>query len=307
MVAPPKPFQKNPFVDIKNTNANWVAIIPFAFSEKGSPEIHFEELEWQWWGEQPDGIRESIRLAKESGFHIMLKPQVWMHNDWVGNVDYHSEVEWKKWETNYRKYLIQNVHMAIEMNVDLLCIATEYNIAVIKRAEFFRSLISEIRKIYKGKLCYSANWDHYSEIKIWDELDYIGINAYFPLNKDITPDTKHLKQAWQQIIPEMKSFSVLMNKKVLFTEFGYLSVDGCTGKSWEIEKQIDNYSINEIAQANAYEGMFSSLWNETWWAGGFVWKWFPNGEGHEGYPEKDYTPQGKEAEIILKHWYGNNQ
>jgi hypothetical protein len=30
---------------------------------------------------------------------------------------------------------------------------------------------------------------------------------------------------------------------------------------------------------------------------------FPNMRGHEGYPERDYTPQGKMAEEILRKWY----
>jgi len=43
----------------------------------------------------------------------------------------------------------------------------------------------------------------------------------------------------------------------------------------------------------------------NWWAGGFLWKWFPNGEGGEGYNDRDYTPQGKKAEQILKECYQN--
>ena len=42
---------------------------------------------------------------------------------------------------------------------------------------------------------------------------------------------------------------------------------------------------------------------EDFWAGGFLWKWFPDGMGHEGYPEKDYTPQDKPAELIIKKWF----
>ena len=27
-------------------------------------------------------------------------------------------------------------------------------------------------------------------------------------------------------------------------------------------------------------------------------------KGHEGYPQKDYTPQGKVAEAVIREWYG---
>lgn len=303
MVAPPKPFEVNPMDEIKKVKTEWVAIIPYAFSKKGKPEIIYKDLHWQWWGEKPEGILESTRLAKKAGLKIMLKPQVWMHDEWVGNVDFQTEEEWLIWERDYRNYLIQQVQLAKDEQVEMICIATEYQQAVMKRTPFFRSIIAEIRSIYSGKLCYSANWDQYREIPFWDVLDFVGISAYFPLCDDKTPDIKTLKNAWRFYIEEMESFSKKVNKPILFTEFGYLSVDGCAGKTWELEKQIEVYPINQKAQANAYDALFSSLWPKSWWAGGFVWKWFPNGEGHEGYPEKDYTPQAKEAEKILSNWF----
>ena len=304
MVAPPKPFPIDPMNAIKKTNANWVAIIPYAFSRKGKPEVHFEIAGGQWWGETSEGIRESIQLAKAAGLHIMLKPQVWIHDHWVGNMDFKTEEEWKRWEDDYKKYILQNVKIAAELQVDMICIATEYNIAAVKREAFFRKLIAEIKSMYSGKLSYCSTWNNYRDIPFWDDLDYIGISAYFPLIDDTTPTIEQLTVEWQKIIRELESFSEKTKKKILFTEFGYLSVDGCAGKTWEIENQIESRQINHIAQANAYEALFSSFWEEGWWAGGFVWKWFPNGEGHEGYPEKDYTPQGKNAEHVLTKWYG---
>ncbi|MCB9332001.1 MAG: hypothetical protein H6574_13045 [Lewinellaceae bacterium] len=65
-----------------------------------------------------------------------------------------------------------------------------------------------------------------------------------------------------------------------------------------------NRPINEQAQANCLEALLSTMQAEPWWAGGFLWKWFPNGRGHEGYPERDYTPQGKVGEAVLRRWYG---
>jgi hypothetical protein len=303
MVAPPNPFPENPMTAIKNTNANWIALIPYAFSRRGKPEVHFQISGGQWWGERPEGIRESIRLAKAAGLYIMLKPQVWMHDEWVGNMDFDSEEEWQLWEKDYKSYILQNVKLAEDLNVDMVCIATEYNIAAIKRASYFKTLIAEIKSIYSGKLTYCASWNDYQNIPFWDVLDYIGISAYFPLTDDATPNHDKLKEAWTPIAVELENFSKKVNKKILFTEFGYLSVDGCAGKSWEIEKQVDQKNINQRAQANAYNALLKSFWDKTWWAGGFVWKWFPNGEGHEGYPDKDYTPQGKEAESVLRKWY----
>jgi hypothetical protein len=109
--------------------------------------------------------------------------------------------------------------------------------------------------------------------------------------------------AWQPIRERLKAFSAAQGRPVLFTEFGYLSVDGCGWRNWELERGVEWRKINEQAQANCYTALFASFQPEPWWAGGFLWKWFPNMRGHEGYPERDYTPQGKRAEATLRHWY----
>jgi hypothetical protein len=70
-----------------------------------------------------------------------------------------------------------------------------------------------------------------------------------------------------------------------------------------LEKRIHQLNVNEKAQANALEALFQSFAGEPYWHGGFLWKWFPNMQGHEGYPEKDYSPQGKAGSLVLKTWY----
>lgn len=80
LVAPPKPFPINPTQDIKMVHANWVALIPYAYSPLGIPEVRYGINSWQWWGETKDGIIKSIELAQKSNLKIMLKPQVYMHN-----------------------------------------------------------------------------------------------------------------------------------------------------------------------------------------------------------------------------------
>ena len=195
------------------------------------------------------------------------------------------------------------VDISIDKGVEMICIGTEFRISTKKRTKFWNELISEIRKKYDGKLVYSANWDDYENISFWKDLDYIGLSAYFPLSDFDTPNKLFLSLKWKSVVKRLKRYSAKMKKPILFTEYGYLSVDGAAGKTWELEKDINNLTVNERAQANAYEALFDSFWKEDFWAGGFLWKWFPNGYGHEGYPEKDYTPQNKEAALIIEKWY----
>lgn len=95
----------------------------------------------------------------------MLKPQVYIGGGWIGDMDFDTEEKWKEWEKNYRDYIMDFVDVAAKHNVELFCVGTEYSIAVVKREKFWRELIKEIRKSYKGQLTYSANWDSYEKQK----------------------------------------------------------------------------------------------------------------------------------------------
>ncbi len=303
-VAPPEPFPANPMPAVKSTGANWIAVVPYAFTRPGQPTVHYSEFGGQWWGERPEGVRETVRLAHEAGIRVMLKPQVYIPGAWTGSLDFAGDTDWTQWEAGYEKYILIMARLADSAGVDLFCVGTEFNAAIARRPAFWTGLIEKVRNTYRGKLTYSANWDDWSRVPFWDRLDYIGLGGYFPLVDAPTPDVDALKKAWQPICQRLRAFSQEHHRPVLFTEFGYLSVDGSGGRNWELEKGIESRPINELAQANCYEALFSTLQYEPWWAGGFLWKWFPNMRGHEGYPERDYTPQGKIGEITLRKWYG---
>ena len=303
-VAPPRPFKVAPMMDVKAVNADWIAVIPYAFTRPGEADVHYKTVGSHWWGETVAGVQTTIDSAHKAGIHVMLKPQVYVPNGWTGGLDFSTDAEWAKWEEGYEKYILPFAAIADSMRTEMFCIGTEFKIGVVKREAFWRNLIAKVRKIYHGKLVYAANWDEYPNVPFWDALDCVGVNAYFPLVQKDTPSVSELKLAWKPIFEALKKFHEKTQKPILFTEFGYLSADGCAYNSWEVEKRIHETKINELAQANALEGLFSTFWNEDWWCGGFLWKWFPEGQGHEGYMNKDYTPQGKMGQKTLTKWYG---
>ncbi len=302
MVAPPQSISIGEFHKLKDVNAKWIALVPFGFQDQKGTDIRYG-LDWQWWGEKDDGLIKMIQMAHDSGLKVMLKPQIYIHEGWIGDVDFDAEEEWLAWEESYLEYILHYARIAADQGVEILCIGTECKISVQKRPDFWRSVAREIRFFYDGMLTYSSNWDGYENVKIWDAVDFIGISAYFPLSKHETPTVNYLVKKWIPIKKRIKRFSDQYAKPVIFTEYGYLSTDYCAWKTWELEKQISSNDINEKAQANAYQALFKTFFHEQWWAGGFLWKWFPANLGHEGYFQKDYTPQGKLSEDILRQWF----
>ena len=74
-------------------------------------------------------------------------------------------------------------------------------------------------------------------------------------------------------------------------------------KPWELEANMRNMPLNEQAQANAITALFEVFWKQDWWHGGFLWKWYPNLSGEKAKRHMDYTPQGKQAEAVIRKWY----
>lgn len=302
LVAPPNEFTTNPIIPLQDIGVDFIKVVPYGFTRKGQTNVTFN-ASMQWWGEKEEGVLETIKLAKKKNVGVMLKPQVYIPGGWVGELDFKTERDWQEWEANYREYIFHFVDIAVRENIEIFCIGTEFKKSVEERPEFWSQLIVDIRKEFCGKLTYSANWDNYKRIKFWKELDYIGVSSYFPLSEERTPSVESLVHAWKPIVKELRNYSNRMQVPILFTEYGYLSVDGCAGKTWELEKKVHSLDINEQAQANALEALYTAFWEEEFWAGGFMWKWFPEGKGHEGYIERDYTPQDKKSIKVMQTWF----
>lgn len=302
MVAPPDEWTTPPVQGLEQLNAEWVGLVPYGFTRQGDKKVSYN-LPWQWWGERKEGIKAAINMAHNNGIKVMLKPQVYIPGGWVGDMSFDREADWLQWEESYRTFILDWAQLADSLDVHMLCIATEYKAAVQQRPQFWTSLIKDIRAAYSGSLTYSANWDNYEKIPFWSDLDYVGVSAYFPLLEDHTPSVEDLTAAWQPIVKRLATYARKVDRQILFTEYGYMSVDGCAYQAWMIEKNLSERGINEKAQANAYEALLSTMSPQSWWGGGFLWKYFPHGQGHEGYPEKDYTPQGKLAEKIVAYWH----
>lgn len=234
----------------------------------------------------------------------MLKPQLWIQDGkWVGELDYDTDAEWEAWEAEYRAYLAIMTQIAEAEGVELLCIGTELKRHTAQRSAFWHAFIAETRQQYSGQLTYAANWDNYSNISFWEALDYVGVNAYFPLIKEATPSVSHLQKAWKPTMRQLRRFHCRVKRPILFTEWGYLSVDGTAYNTWELEAQLEGLSANADAQAHAVEALLSTFWGEPWWAGGFYWKWYPNGQYDSHYHRKDYSLQDKAAAEVMTRWY----
>ena len=282
--------------------ANFAAVMPFGFARTlNSPNIIFD-TDRQWFGETRKGAKQYIELLKRNGVKIMLKPQIWIwRGEFTGDMMMNSEEDWKTLEQSYRKFIIAYAKLAEETKSEIFCIGTELEEFVKHRPNYWKSLVTEVKSVYSGKLTYAANWDEYTRTPFWDQLDFIGVDAYFPLSEQRYPNTQELRTGWKRWKVRLMEISEQKNKPVLFTEFGYRSMDFTAKKPWLVDR--NEMDVNLKAQADATQALFEEFWTEDWFAGGFVWKWFIHHEDVGGAKDNRFTPQNKPAERVIRNFY----
>lgn len=300
-----------PLLALKQHNVEWISQTPFGWQQAYNlPEIRLSTGSSRaYWGESDQGLIHTTRQARKMGIKTLLKPHLWLRDrsgKWLGDIEMADEAQWQAWFKNYRTFILHYAQLAEQEKIEAFCIGTELHKAAVTHEQAWRDIIKEIRKIYSGQLTYAANWYlEYEEIKFWDDLDFIGVQAYFPLTKKNKPTVAELKKGWQQPIKAMAKMARHYQKPVVFTEAGYKSTADAAIEPWKWPERgaaEDLYKSEETQQA-CYEAMFQSVWHQPWFAGMYIWKWYPhlrdNGRDH-----RDFTPQNKPAAQILATWYG---
>lgn len=291
---------------VLNVQANYAAIMPFGFtSDINSPDLVFDS-DRQWFGERREGVEQYIQKMHQNGVSIMVKPQIWISRGaFTGNLKMLTEADWKQFEEAYEAFILLYATLAEETQSDIFCIGTELKVFVNERPEFWSELITKVRHVYHGEITYAANWDEYAKTPFWSRLDYIGVNAYFPLCEEENPSVETLSKGWQPWKAKLKEVSKNKKRPILFTEFGYRSMDFTGKKPWLVDR--NQTDVNLEAQARATQVLFDEFWSESWFAGGFVWKWFMQHNEVGGHEDNRFTPQNKPAESVIRKQYSQER
>ena len=309
------PVEEADFLPLVENHVSWIVQTPFGWQPKhDSPELRFiTQSNHVFWGETDVGLETTTRLAKQFGIKTLLKPHIWLRRSsngkWRADIEMKSEAEWQIWFQNYTKFMLHHTNLAQQNGIEALCIGTELSKTTVHREKDWRRIIGEVRKVYDGKLTYSANWyREFEQITFWDELDFIGVQAYFPLSDKEQPTVEELKLGWKAHLDAIEKVHRRFKKPVLFTEAGYRSTTDAAVRPWEWGRpRLAPSTDAELAtQANCYEALFQSVWHKSWFAGAFIWKWFPKLPGGSTTQVADsFSPQNKPAEKVMAKWYGN--
>jgi len=293
---PDNPYEKY-VEEIARTGANTILLSVAALQENGSSSFVSIDLRKVPSNERLEKI---IKLARDLKLKVGLMPIVLLENpasgEWRGLIKPREPNKW--WEA-YENYILHYAKLAQKTGVEILSIGSEL-ISLEEETEHWQQLIAKVRKAYKGKLTYSANWDHYEkEIKYWGDLDLVGMTTYHDLCGDKKPTLDVLIDTWKPIKKKILEWQQTVNRPILFTEVGWPNLETAAKEPW-------NYCRTDVQpdpelQARCFEAFFMTWKDEPKVAGLFVWEW-RNYPGHEGGPkDPSYYPGGKPAmDVILK-------
>ena len=238
------------------------------------------------------GVLHAIRVARALGMKVTVKPQVGISSGgWIG---YARPADLEAFWSDYRTMLLHYADVAEHGGASILVVGTEMA-TLSSDATRWRTLIAEVRTHFSGELTYAANYDEYQRVLFWDALDYIGIDAYFPLAESANPSpTKdQLAAAWSErgYLGAIAALSRKTGKRVLFTELGYRAVRTAAVRpnAWQVPGVTDTG-----AQAEAYEAFYAAVAKQPWMAGVYWWSVNPAGS-----PTQAYDPIGKPAEKVV--------
>jgi len=274
---------------------NWIAICLWWFQDDVNATLIAPD--YSRYCATPESVAHGIQRCHQLGLKVMLKPMVDCRDgNWRGCINPSNA-----WFQTYRDFVAFWADVARDNNVEMFCVGCEL-VKTLTWSTSWRSIIQDIRSRYPGPLTYAANHGQETSITWWDDLDYIGIDAYYALTNKNDPTLAELQTAWNNRANAIQTWrnNSWPTKDIIFTEVGYQSVDGTNRTPWWRDPAANPLDLQE--QAHCYQALLSVCRQRPWWRGAFWWNWETNPDA--GGPNDPYHPmQNKPAQLVLAEYY----
>lgn len=296
------------FQFLRRNHIEWVTIVAWGSQAAyDSPRVGHHNGDSVMMAKSDSSWLSQLMLVRAAGFKIFVKPHVWINappdEKWRADIFPNSAANWASWSQSYRNFILRYARLAEQAQAELFCVGMELTRLSIEKPAFWRELIQEVRSVYSGQITYAANWyEEYEQITFWDALDYIGIQAYFPLVDKPFPSVEEISQGWSKYCSSIESIHRQYKRPVIFTEIGYKSTSDSGITPWEWIDYSDDHSriVSLETQANCYEAFFQSVWTKPWLAGVHLWQLRSDYlKDNSKFNQLDFTPLGKPAEQII--------
>ena len=277
--------------ELKALGVNWIAIHPYA-GIRGDGTVGSRRR-----GDDAFAhLTRPIREAKALGLKIMIKPHLAYWGSpfrWRGDIAFETDEQWQRFFTDYERWIVRMAEVC--RDADAFVIGTELD-KTVGHEQQWRRIIGRIRAEFSGSLTYAANWTDYQRVPFWDDLDAIGVQAYFPLTEQPgLPDRGDLDLAWARVLNDLAAFSRGQGRPVVLSELGYACSANAALRPWESREGGEH--ADEI-QRRCLTAALAALNDDEHVVGAFLWKWFTRPHRRENFLMS--TPAMRE--VIAEHW-----
>ncbi len=285
---------------IASLGANWVALNEFAYMQAvDDPHVRFNL------GRGDDEMKQAIADAHAAGLKVLLKPHVWSRQyytqgKWAGDIKMNSEGDWDTWFAEYTDFVLRSARIAQSAGAEALCVGVEFQGMTVTQEVRWRRLIAEVRKLYRGRLTYASAFWEAPEIKFWDALDCIGIDAYYAVAEHELAGEEEIRAGWSRVYEKLVPLSKRWGKPICFTELGYTASAraGIEPWSWQVVHP------DPALQARLYKVALEEAARHEQVAGVFVWKWFTSDQWKTMEPNEAFCVQDNEQvlQVLREAW-----
>ncbi len=281
---------------LADLGANAVSLMPFAYQPSATgPELRFSNRHPT--SETDIGVLYAARQAHAAGFHVLWKPHLWISSEsWPGDISMPDEASWTAWWDSYRRYIAHHAFLAEWAGCSLYSIGVELG-RTVEREREWNELITTVRLLFSGALTYAGNWHgDYERAPFWNRLDFVGVDAYFPLADNAEASPESLERGARALAERLRKNSERFGKPIILTEIGYAARTG----AW-VEPHREGGTFSAEHQALAYQALFEALGHPEWLRGVFAWKVFSAERGSSDRP--DFRFLGRSAEAVVKNYF----
>jgi glycosyl hydrolase family 113 len=243
-------------------------------------------------GPSKEVLAAAMTTARSLGMAVSLKHFIEIDNpkgegsEWRGDLDF-EEPKLTEFFREYEAYVLDMAQFAQQHGASRYYIGSELSALTRNPAAqpHWLSLIAKCRKVYRAaksedrrQLTYAANFDEYQHVRFWDQLDEIGIDAYFPLTPRRGLSSLFLRPvqkmvgSWHKILPDLQQFQEKHGRQILFSEWGVVPFKGTSSApfEWQPSKVSDRHEA-----LSAYRATLLALddQDECWLSGVDFWHW----------------------------------
>jgi hypothetical protein len=218
---------------------------------------------------------------------VSLKPLIEIDQEpftWRGSLEVDGSSVGSFFES-YSSWMSQMAELAVQCDASRLYIGSE--LAGLTQdpltTKFWRKLIAELRSYFpngRKPLSYAANYDEYTQVQFWDDLDEIGVDAYFPLSKKKRPlqsdlTLEALTEKWHAPINRLHQFAEQWSRNVVLSEFGVPPYAAALHQPWEWRlNKSERPNRDEGVQMRTIEALLISIRDEAQWLTAVdLWHW----------------------------------